>query len=293
MTRTRAGLLALAACIAIVVGGLRTSPILIPATTCTNQFIRSIAAATGVGTCASIASADISGSFTGITGVGTLSAGTTASGFTVAVASLPASVPLLNAASNTFTGNINLTNSTPTLFLQGTEGSALTASIYESAGLLKIDRSGLLNVVSINLSTGAVALPALASSSSAQTGTVCWTTGTGNLTVDTTTTCLLSSAVFKHDIRPLENSLATVMALKPVSYVYNEDQFIPGEQVGFVAEDVAAVDERLVSRFPDGRVRSVRYQQLTADLAGAIQALKADNDNLREEVAELRRAIGK
>lgn len=54
MTRTRAGLLALACCIAVLVGGLRTSPILIPATTCTNQFIRSIAAATGVGTCQTV-----------------------------------------------------------------------------------------------------------------------------------------------------------------------------------------------------------------------------------------------
>jgi len=127
---------------------------------------------------------------------------------------------------------------------------------------------------------GAYQLPDIASSSSAQTGTLCWTTSTGNITVDTTTTCLLSSARFKHDIRPLEDPLKIAMALKPVSYEYNE--MIKGEQVGLVAEDVAAVDPRLVSTEADGTPRAVRYQQLTAVLAGAIQKLKADNDNLRE-----------
>lgn len=139
-------------------------------------------------------------------------------------------------------------------------------------------------------SLGAVLMPNLASSSSAQTGTVCWSTGTGNLTVDTTTTCLLSSAKYKHEIRDLTNSLDRVMRLRPVSYVYNEDQFIPGEQVGFIAEDVAEVDDRLVSREPDGSPRAVRYQQLTAELAGAIQQLKADNDNIRLELESIRHA---
>ncbi len=119
----------------------------------------------------------------------------------------------------------------------------------------------------------------LTSTSTAQTGTICWTTGTGNLTVDTTTTCLLSSARFKHDIHPLRNALATTLALKPVSYEYND--MIKGEQVGFVAEDVAEIDGRLVSRENDGTPRAVRYQQLTAVLAGAIQQLKSENDNLR------------
>lgn len=121
---------------------------------------------------------------------------------------------------------------------------------------------------------GGIQVPLIASSSAAQTGTVCWTTSTGNLTVDTTTTCLLSSAKFKHDIAPLEGSLATTLALRPVSYVYNAEQFIPGQQVGFVAEDVALIDKRLVSLNEDGTPKSVRYQQLTAVLAGAIQELE-------------------
>lgn len=140
------------------------------------------------------------------------------------------------------------------------------------------------NLVTMSISpAGAIGMPVLASSSAAQTGTVCWTTGTGNLTVDTTTTCLLSAGKYKHDIRPLDgDSLAKVLALRPVSYEYNAELAIGGEQIGLIAEDVAAIDDRLVSHDPaDGSVRAVRYQQLTAVLAGAIKELKADNDNLR------------
>lgn len=139
----------------------------------------------------------------------------------------------------------------------------------------------------IRLSGTAVTMPNISASSAAQTGTLCWTTGTGNVTVDTTTTCLLSSMRFKHDIHPLLDPLATVLALKPKSYLYNDDIKIPGEQIGLIAEDVAQIDDRLVSKEPDGTPHSVRYQQLTAVLAGAIQALKADNDAMRSRIDRL------
>lgn len=60
--KTRAVYPLIVGAIAFVTIGLRTSPILIPATTCTNQFIRSIAAATGVGTCATVGSSDLASS---------------------------------------------------------------------------------------------------------------------------------------------------------------------------------------------------------------------------------------
>lgn len=167
----------------------------------------------------------------------------------------------------------------------GNAGSNLDINRYNDAGTFQATS------FRITRSNGAISMPELASTSTAQTGTVCWTTGTGNLTVDTTTTCLLSSSRFKHDIRPLDgDSLSKVMALRPVSYEYNADLAIAGEQIGLIAEDVVSIDDRLVSHNAvDGSVRSVRYQQLTAVLAGAIQQLKADNDNIREEL-KLRKA---
>lgn len=121
--------------------------------------------------------------------------------------------------------------------------------------------------------TGAVAMPGLASSSAATTGTLCWTTVTGNVNVDTTTTCLLSARKFKKDIFDLGGALDEVMALRPVSYQLR-DEVNPehlGRQVGFIADEVQKIDPRFVSTEADGQAHGVRYQQMTALLAGAIQ----------------------
>lgn len=72
--------------------------------------------------------------------------------------------------------------------------------------------------------------------------------------------------------------------------------------IGFIAEEVAELDERLVTRNAEGEIEGVRYERLTAVLAGAVQelaareslaresneALRADVDALRAELAQLR-----
>lgn len=134
----------------------------------------------------------------------------------------------------------------------------------------------------------AVSMPGLASSSVAQTGTVCWTTG-GNLTVDTTTSCLLSSRRFKEREQLIDKNLAlqAVLAMKPSSFYYRQDMGLTlaaGEQIGLMAEDMAEIDDRLASRDVEGRPIATRYQQAEALIVGAVQALKAENDRLRLRV---------
>lgn len=134
--------------------------------------------------------------------------------------------------------------------------------------------------------------PGLATSSAATTGTMCWTTGTGNVNVDTTTTCLLSSEKYKQNGRPLNVGLNAIMAMRPVSYEL-KPQYNPtglGEQIGLYAEDVARVDPRLVSTEADGSPHAVRYQQLTAVLVKAIQEQQKQIKALRQDVQMLRRA---
>lgn len=138
---------------------------------------------------------------------------------------------------------------------------------------------------------GQIFAPSITQTSTAQTGTLCWLTGTGKFTVDTTTTCLLSDENSKHNVRPLRGALAAVMRMEPVSFIYN-DTFIPGEQIGFTAQRMANVDERLITRC-DGEPCRVRYQQAGAFFAGAIQELKADNDNLRAEIEQIKRRIAR
>jgi hypothetical protein len=137
---------------------------------------------------------------------------------------------------------------------------------------------------------GVLNAPNLATSSAATTGTLCWTTGTGLVNVDTTTTCLASSRRYKRDIQPLDVGLPEVMRLRPVSYQLRP-QYDPqhlGRQVGLIAEDVAEVDERLISHEPDGRAHGVRYQQLTAVLVKALQDQQRQITQLQTDVRQLR-----
>jgi len=131
-------------------------------------------------------------------------------------------------------------------------------------------------------------IPNITTTSAAQTGTVCWTTGTGKFTVDTTVGCLTSIGAAKNireHVSPAE-ALKIVNRLDPVSFRYKAGWGDGGryEQFGLVAEQVARVDERLAGRDPEGKMQGVRYQELTAVLVGAIKQLKADNDDLRAAI---------
>lgn len=144
-------------------------------------------------------------------------------------------------------------------------------------------------------SAGAVGLPKLAASSAATTGSVCWTTATGNLTVDTTTTCLLSSRRFKQDVQTLSDAdgLFEVMRLRPVAYTlkpaYNPQHL--GRQLGLIAEEVRDVDPRLVGTDEAGDPRAVRYQQLSAVLVKAIQEQQREILALKREIRGMRRDV--
>jgi hypothetical protein len=136
--------------------------------------------------------------------------------------------------------------------------------------------------------------PNITTSSAATTGTVCWTTGTGKFTADTTVGCLASLEEAKNIIAPLRpaDALDMVSKLKPFAFRYRQGWGDSGqyEQFGLGAHQVASVDERMVGRDPEGALQGVRYQELTAVLAAAIKELKADNDNLREDLRRMRRA---
>lgn len=133
--------------------------------------------------------------------------------------------------------------------------------------------------------TGQQFMPSITTSSAAQTGTVCWTTGTGKFTVDTTVGCLTSIMGAKNITEKLNPARALDIAsrLNPFAFRYKQGYGDSGhyEQFGLGAEEVALVDERLVGRDPEGALSGVRYQEMTAVLAGAIQQLKSDSDNLR------------
>lgn len=169
--------------------------------------------------------------------------------------------------------------------------SAVAVTIYGSksmaVGVATDPGAGSLQL------NGQIFMPNITTTSAAQTGTVCWTTGTGKFTVDTTVGCLTSLLAAKNVTGYLAPSRALdiVAQLNPFSFRYKAGWGDGGryEQFGLGAEEVMMVDERLVGRDPEGALQGVRYQELTAVLVGAVKELKADNDNLREEINKITR----
>jgi Chaperone of endosialidase len=103
--------------------------------------------------------------------------------------------------------------------------------------------------------------------------------------------CLGTSSIrYKRDIEPMTRGLMDVAKLDPKSFYY-----LPGygddgakRQYGLVAEDVIGVMPEIVGLDIQGRPNSVDWAALTPVMIHAIQELKADNDNLRQEIKQLR-----
>ena len=78
-----------------------------------------------------------------------------------------------------------------------------------------------------------------------------------------------SSRRFKKDVRPMGQTSETILALKPVTFHYKNQDTKKAEnipQFGLIAEDVAEVNPDLVVRDADGEPLSVRYDQVNAML---------------------------
>ena len=155
--------------------------------------------------------------------------------------------------------------------------------------------SGATGTITIGNSsnTGKTNFPGLGSLTTAQTGSVCFSSTGGLLSYDPTNTCLVSDGRFKTGVAPLDAGIETVLLLRPVSYtlVPELDPDHVGRQVGLIAQDVAKVDERLISRYADGpdkgTPRGVRYQQLTAVLVKSVQQLNTKIDRQQLEIYAL------
>lgn len=98
--------------------------------------------------------------------------------------------------------------------------------------------------------------------------------------------CTGSSQRFKHDIIDLDDGLATIMALRPVAFTYNDDIGVKGRQVGLIAEEVEKIDPRLISLDANGLPVNVKYANLTATLALAIQEQQAQIEKLDKLINE-------
>ena len=94
------------------------------------------------------------------------------------------------------------------------------------------------------------------------------------------TSCIGSSARFKHDIETLtdDKGLDLVNALRPVTFTYNGNN---EKSIGFIAEEVNQLEPRLVFYEADGVTpKGVRYENFAPIVVKAIQELNIKFDSL-------------
>jgi hypothetical protein len=97
-----------------------------------------------------------------------------------------------------------------------------------------------------------------------------------------------SSLRFKKNVHDLTWGTGMIAQLRPVTFEWRER----GEaDFGFIAEEVAEINPLLVT-YKDGRVEGVKYDQLSAVLVNAMKELKAENEQLKYELEEIKKHLG-
>lgn len=139
--------------------------------------------------------------------------------------------------------------------------------------------------------SGKVFMPGLTAANT--TDYVCYNTTTGELD-NSNAACTISSRRFKTQIRALINSgLEEVLKMKPVSFRYKKGYNDNGAKVnvGFIAEDVAKIDKRLVEYDEQKLPYSFDYMNYTAVLTSGIQELYAKFQELVARVSGLEKRL--
>jgi len=154
----------------------------------------------------------------------------------------------------------------------GTGTGTQTVNIATGAGVktVTLGSTNGASITTINAGTGGYFLTTNLGAQTNGKRTLCWDTTTFQLFKgNSANSCDTSSARYKHDIVDIGTSLGidAVMALRPVSYAYNSDN---EKGIGFIAEEVALVDDRLAV-YNDGIIDGINSDRFVPILTKAIQ----------------------
>jgi hypothetical protein len=94
--------------------------------------------------------------------------------------------------------------------------------------------------------------------------------------------CNVSSGRYKHNIEDLSLGLDDLMKLRAVSFNYNDDN---RAAIGFVAEEAAKIDDRLVF-YRDGKIEGFNYDMVTALITKAVQEQNGKLDDTNKQLSE-------
>ena len=111
---------------------------------------------------------------------------------------------------------------------------------------------------------------------------VCWNSSSGVLA-----NCS-SSARYKTEIADLKTGVGLVRMLRPVTFTWRD-----GGQpdIGFIAEEVAAVEPRLTFRNKAGEIEGVNYDQITAVLVNAVNEQQSQIDQQKKTIGDLEKMV--
>jgi hypothetical protein len=101
-----------------------------------------------------------------------------------------------------------------------------------------------------------------------------------------------SSQRFKNEIKPMEKTSASILALKPVTFHYKSDK-TSTPQFGLIAEEVAKVNPDLVVRDNNGDIYTVRYDAVNVMLLNEFQKEHRKVEQLEKQIESLTAGLQK
>jgi hypothetical protein len=162
--------------------------------------------------------------------------------------------------------NLTINNGSPTITMQDTDG--MGAVLHNNSNLFYVLRTPSANnpsfdggpngrhPMTLNLANGDVIF-------------------SGNVVA-------YSDARLKHHVKPLQNALSKVLALRPVNYQRIGEDTPDRVECGFIAQELKQQIPEVVFEQPDvDKTLAVDYSKLVAYLAGAVQELQQQINELK------------
>ena len=97
-----------------------------------------------------------------------------------------------------------------------------------------------------------------------------------------------SSLRYKKDLHPFTRGLSLLNQLKPITFKWKADN---SDDLGFGAEDIAAIEPLLVTRNANGDVEGVKYDRITAVLVNAVKEQQQQIKQQQTEIATLKSLV--
>jgi hypothetical protein len=97
-----------------------------------------------------------------------------------------------------------------------------------------------------------------------------------------------SSLRYKKDLQPFTSGLSLINRLKPITFRWKSDNSL---DLGFGAEDVAAVEPLRVTHNAQGQVEGVKYDRISAALVNAVKEQQTQIEKQQQQIAEQKARI--